>query len=105
MESEKILDSAITASSFYDSRYVPGNGRLNVHFHGARCAWTTTKEGRDNAWFQVDLGNIVSVTGVAIQGNCAIDLFEWVTSYTVSYSIDGKNWEFFEESSSTKVGY
>jgi ABC-type sugar transport system ATPase subunit len=101
MESGKILDSAITASSVYDHSLLPGNGRLNVH--RGRCAWAPMKNGRNTAWFQVDLGDIVSVTGVATQGRC--EYLQWVTSYTVSYSNDGQIWEFFKESGNAKVGF
>ena len=100
MESRQILDSAITASSFYSEYYKPWYGRLNLHL--GRCAWTTTSGGRDNAWIQVDLGDIKLVTGVATQGRCTDD--ERVTSYTVTYSIDGGNWEFYKESDGPKVG-
>ena len=100
MESGQILDSAITASSFYSEYYKPWFGRLNLHL--GRCAWIPKTEGRDNAWIQVDLGEIKLVTGVATQGRCTDDLR--VTSYTVSYSTDGGNWEFYKESDSTKVG-
>ena len=99
IESGKILESAITASSFYDDNFKPAYGRLNV-YRGS-CAWTTTGAGRVNAWIQVDLSDIMSVTAVATQGRCVWD--EWVESYTISYSTDGEKWEFYKESGSIKV--
>ena len=48
MESGQILDSTITASSFYSENYKPWFGRLNLHL--GRCAWLTTAKGKDNAW-------------------------------------------------------
>jgi hypothetical protein len=100
MESGKILDSAITASSHYDYRLIPANGRLNTN--RGYCAWTTSIVGKESAWIQVDLGDIIRVTGVATQGRCG-RWPQWVTSYTVSYSTDGEIWEFYKESGSTKV--
>ena len=100
MENGKILDSAVTASSIHDAGLTPGNARLNLDL--GDCAWTTTSAGRNNAWIQVDLGDIKSVTGVATQGRCR-KWNQWVKSYTVSYSTDGQIWEFFKESDSPKV--
>ena len=100
MESGQILDSAITASSFYSEYYKPWYGRLNLYL--GRCAWSTLTAGRDNAWIQVDLGDINLVTGVATQGRCTED--ERVTSYTVAHSTDGVNWKFYKESEIPKVG-
>ena len=102
MESGKILDSAITASSAYSSSYVPHHGRLNLN-HGAG-GWAPASAKKDTSWIQVDLGDTMSVTGVATQGRCNCKSSYWVRSYTVSYSADGRDWEFLKESGSTKVG-
>jgi hypothetical protein len=102
MESGRILDSAITASSHYDYRLIPANGRLNTN--RGSCAWATSIVGKESAWIQVDLVDIIWVTGVATQGRCS-QWQQWVTSYTVSYSTDGEIWEFYKESGSTKVRY
>ena len=99
MESGKILDGAITASTYYNSPLGPANARLNVN--RGWCAWTTIDAGKQNGWIQVDLGDIIWVTGVATQGRCVHP--QWVKSYKVSYSTDGQNWEFYDESGSTKV--
>ena len=99
MESGKILDSAITASTYYNNQLGPANARLNLN--RGWCAWTTTDAGEQSGWIQVDLGYIIWVTGVATQGRCVWQ--QWVTSYKVSYSTDGQNWEFYDESGSTKV--
>ena len=99
MESGKILDSAITASSVFDQNFEPAYGRLNVYRGG--CAWARAREEQVNTWIQVDLGDIISVTGVATQGRCTWP--QWVTSFEVSYSTDGENWEFYKESGSIKV--
>ncbi|CAB4020032.1 Hypothetical predicted protein [Paramuricea clavata] len=99
MESGKILDGAITASTSYNSELGPANARLNVH--RGWCAWTTNNAGKQSGWIQVDLGDIIWVTGVATQGRCVHP--QWVKSYKVSYSTDGQNWEFYDESGSTKI--
>ena len=99
MESGKILNRAIKASSAFGSNFVPHHGRLNIN--RGLCAWTPTAEGKDTSWIRVDLGDTMSVTGVATQGRCNSD--KWVTSYTLSYSTDDGDWELYKESDSTKV--
>ena len=100
MESGKIPDNAITASSIYNNLYKPAYGRLNRDI--GMCAWTSTAGGRSNSWFQVDLGQLAAVTGIATQGRCKVS-DEWTTSYTVSYSTDGKKWIYYQESGKKKV--
>jgi hypothetical protein len=100
MESGKIPDNAITASSTYSSGYKPEYGRLNKVI-GA-CAWTTASGKKSNSWFQVDLGEMATVTGIATQGSCKPST-GWTTSYSLSYSTDSQNWKAYEESGKTKV--
>ncbi len=100
MESGDILDSAVTASSVYDSRLLSYFARLNLE--RVFCSWTPKNADRPNPWIQVDLGVITAVTGVATQGRgCRWP--QWVTSYTVSYSEYGQYWKFFQESRSGSV--
>ena len=96
MESGKILDTAITASSDYGMGLISANARLNE----GGCAWTK-RDADTSPWIQADLGDITRVTGVATQGRCNHP--QWVLTYTVSYSSDGQNWEFYKESSTEKV--
>ena len=99
MQSGKILDSAITASSVYGSRYKPYFGRLKKSAN--LCSWTPTEAGRVGSWLQVDLGRKTTITGLATQGSCYGG--EWPTSYSLSYSNDGFNWTDYEESGNAKV--
>ncbi len=100
MESGKIPDNAITASSFYNNNYKPAYGRLNKDI--GTCAWTTAAGRKSNSWFQVDLGQLATVTGIATQGSCKAGA-EWTTSYTVSYGTSGKKWIYYQESGKKKV--
>lgn len=99
MESGSIPDSSINASTYYDTRYYPWNGRLNTKI--GSCSWTPTYAGINNSWFQVDLGKLTFVTGMAIQGSCTID--EWAKSYYISYSTDFKQWLYYQEEGKNKV--
>ena len=100
MQNGKIPDSAITASSFFNHDYRPANGRLNTN--KGMCSWTTTAKGRPNSWFQVDLGRLATVTGIATQGSCRVSA-EWTKSYSISYSIDARKWIDYKESGFKKV--
>ena len=102
MESGKILDPAIEGSSVFNINFLPHYGRLNVNRGG--CGWSPKSAERDSSWIRVDLGDTMSVTGIATQGVCNSDHNFWVTSYSVSYSVDFGDWEFLKESGSTKVG-
>ena len=97
MESGKILDSAITASSQYGMGLITVSARFNE----GGCAWSNRDAIDPYPWIQADLGDITRVTGVATQGRCNHP--QWVLTYTVSYSSDGQNWEFYKESGTEKV--
>ena len=103
MESGKIPDNAITASSFYPDNgwFRPSNGRLNKNI--GRCAWTTTTKGKSNSWLQVDLGEMTTVIGIATQGSCYHREPFWTKSYSVSYSTDGTKWIYYRKSGYKKV--
>ncbi|KAI8490945.1 hypothetical protein Bbelb_313640 [Branchiostoma belcheri] len=87
MESGTIPDGRITASAFYDGNYYPYFARLNgVRSYGA---WAGTNVVGD--WLQVDLGEMKRVKGTIIQGRQRGSQ-EWVTSYKLQYSANGKAW-------------
>ena len=98
MQSGKIPNQAITASSFHDNYHRPWYGRLNTN--NGHCSWTP-KFKEKNAWLQADLGKLTTVTGIATQGSCIEN--HWMTLYWISYSTDGKNWDYFQEAGKNKV--
>ncbi|XP_071795614.1 uncharacterized protein [Asterias amurensis] len=83
-----IPDGSITTSST-DDQYCSLNtyGRLFV-----RGGWCPTLNGRDSAWFQVDLKHPVLIQGVVTQGNN--DKWCWVTEFIVSYGDDEQDLRF-----------
>ncbi|CAB4024809.1 Hypothetical predicted protein [Paramuricea clavata] len=96
MESGKIPDNAITASSIYPhAQYNPSYARLKKA--SSSCSWTPTGQGRVGSWLQVDLGKLTTVTGIATQGTC-YGANEWTTSYSISYSTEGNTWSFYVQS-------
>jgi len=91
LESYRIPDSAVTASSFLNIHNEPENARL--HFQMKCCpvrygSWTAKGAFyRDDSWWQVDFGSWTKVTAVATQGRH--QTLWWVERYRLSYSYDG----------------
>ena len=77
----------ITASS-EDSTYKTSFSRL-YGTHG----WCSSSAFLPQ-YLQADFGQIVTVTGVATQGDAQRD--NWVTNYLIRYGYDGKTWISYE---------
>ena len=96
MESRKITDGQITASTEYNVAYGATNGRLNFKAGGGKTgAWSALRNDV-HQWLQVDLGAKTEVTGIQIQGRQEAD--QWVTSFTVSYRSDGITYMSYQNS-------
>lgn len=89
MESNAILNSQISESSFYGD-YYGLYGRLNHPWGWAASAKT------NNEWLQIDLGSkYPTVRRIATQG--LNDGDEWVTKYKLDYGNDGTNFYYYME--------
>lgn len=66
-----------------------------LHFLSSRCAWLS--KFQDNSqWLQIDLKQVMVVSGILTQGRCDAD--EWVTKYSVQYRSDDKlNWIYYKD--------
>ena len=93
MESGKIPDSAIKASSYYPG-YFPKYVKP-----GSDYCWNPATGQEQNSWIQIDLGNTTIFTGLETKG-CKSD---WTETYSVSFSIDGKRWFKYKENGAAKV--
>ncbi|EDO33416.1 predicted protein, partial [Nematostella vectensis] len=89
-------DHRITASSFYDSRFLPKNGRLN-----SKTAWATKGVDQDD-YLQIDLGNPVVLCGVATQGG-GPDYNEFVKRYLLETSMNGYKWVAYKTQDDRQV--
>ena len=96
MESRKITDGQITASTEYNSVHGATNGRLNFKAGGGKTGAWSARTNDVHQWLQVDLGAKTEVTGIQIQGRQDAD--QWVTSFTISYSSDGTTYTFYHNS-------
>ena len=93
MESGHIPDSAISASTYYDAKYIPQFSRLNkIPASGKGGSWCT-RTNNGNEWLQVYFGRETTITKVATQWRYDGD--ERVTSYSLSYSADGSHWAWY----------
>ncbi|KAM3910490.1 coagulation factor VIII-like [Leptodactylus fuscus] len=97
MQSGVIASYHISASSYSHSifsSWTPDLARLNQR--GRINAWRPQADTRGQ-WLQVDLTNEMKVTGVVIQGARSSFTSMYITHFSVSFSNDGKNWEFVHE--------
>jgi len=101
LENGHVPDAAFSASTSHDAKLVPARARLNIHADSkGRGAWAAkTNNGKE--WLQIDFGELVRVTKVATQGQQDND--NWVTKFTLSYSVDGIHWVEYKENSVTWV--
>ncbi len=99
MESGKIPDSQIAASSERHSLHRATNARLN--FAENSGSWSS-KRNDLNQWLQVDFKYRATITDILTQGRQNIKN-EWVRSYTVSYSNDGVKFKPYQRNAKNKV--
>ena len=93
MESGHLPDSSLSASTSANSNHIPQFGRLNkIPASGKAGAWCA-KSNDGNQWLQISFGRQTTVTKVATQGRYDSD--SRVTSYSVSYSVDGAHWVLY----------
>ena len=90
IEDGRIQDSAMTASSIASSNHVSKLGRLNLVAPSGKAGAWCAKTNDVKQWLQIDLATPTTVTKVATQGRQ--DSSQWVTSYTLSYSLAGSFW-------------
>ncbi|XP_028519145.1 uncharacterized protein LOC110252934 [Exaiptasia diaphana] len=83
-------DLSMTASS---NQNTASRGRL----YNAK-AWCSSVTS-NTQYLQVDLSQIKTINGIATQGDSTSSA--WLTSFTIQYSVDGKNWKDFTDGMST----
>ncbi|XP_041827738.1 probable carboxypeptidase X1 [Melanotaenia boesemani] len=97
LESLRVDDSQIRASSYQRSGLGPHRGRLNIQsgigdgdlYDGAWCAEYEDK----HQWFEVDAIYLTLFTGVILQGKNSIWSWDWVKTYKVQLSNDSVSWQ------------
>ena len=94
LESEKVSDSQLSASSYYPN-YSPLEGRLNNE-----KAWCTSFKNR---FLQIDLLEVRHVSALATQGYKG-NFSNYVKTYEIKYSYDGVKWFDYKDDSGKKKG-
>ncbi|XP_019746011.1 probable carboxypeptidase X1 isoform X1 [Hippocampus comes] len=97
LESLRVDDTQIQASSFQRFGLGPHRGRLNIQsgiedgdlYDGAWCADYKDR----HQWLEVDALHLTRFTGVILQGRNTIWRRDWVTSYKVQLSNDSISWK------------
>ena len=101
MESGKIKDEQITASSTYaSSRLGARFGRLNKNLGRNGGSWAA-KTRDTHQWLQINLGGQLRVTATTTQGRAPYN--QWVKTYKLKFSNDGKNFQTYKEDGKDKV--
>ena len=77
--------TTLTASTNYNG-LPPSQGVL-----GSSSSWSAASNN-DQEWIQADFGRVVVVEAISTQGRENYN--QWVTSYHVSTSLDGVEWNF-----------
>jgi hypothetical protein len=90
MESRKIPDSRIKASSEWNTNLGPRYGRL----HWNKCWHARSPD--TNQWLQIDFKYKATVTEILTQGCPDYYVNKWVKSYTIAYSDDGANFTTYK---------
>uniref|UniRef100_A0A673M946 Adipocyte enhancer-binding protein 1 n=1 Tax=Sinocyclocheilus rhinocerous TaxID=307959 RepID=A0A673M946_9TELE len=99
MESHRVEDDQILASSMSHHGYTALRGRLNISadeddvYGGAWCADTEEKEH----WFQVNTRREVEFTGIITQGRSSDTHDDFVSSYFVAFSNDSRDWTMLHD--------
>jgi len=99
MEDQRITDSQITASSYYDLNVAPWLGRLNVIREQGAWAPMSASKGE---FLQIDLLTKTAIFKVATQGR-GWKVIQYVNSYSLKYSIDGAMWLVYKPNGVKKV--
>lgn len=98
MQTGAIANSQISASSMHLGfmglqRWAPELARL--HHTGIVNAWTSSNYDR-NPWIQVNLMRKMRVTGVVTQGASRAGSAEYLKTFKVAYSTDGRRFKFIQ---------
>lgn len=62
---------------------------------GSNQAWSSLTLDTQQ-WYQIDAGALSHIAGIALQGRA--NAAQWVTEYWVTYSTDGEQWMFVDDS-------
>ena len=100
MENKGIPNRAVTALNFLPVRQ-PWQARLNNIQNRRGFGFWSAFPNTIGQYLQIDLGKETVVSKVATQGSPSMD--QWVTSYKITFSSDGTNWNESQNNGVVKV--
>ena len=95
----EISDSQISSPSHLSRYHPPEGGRL----YNDAADWCSGQYKTLDYW-QVDLGSVRGITGIATQGRKKYHTYG-VSKYNLEYSTDGSNWKFYKDGSNNKKSF
>ena len=101
VQSGRIKNSQMTSSSVWNRYHAPFLGRLKRVRTGRYMGGWAARHNNHNQWIQVDLGRLFKVTMISTQGRKIVK--QWVTRYTVSYSLDAVHYVSYKQRDRLKV--
>ena len=100
MESGKITDKQLSASSQYNANHGVNRARLRTKITGNKQGAWVPRTNDGNQWLQIDLGGkYTKVKRVGTQGR--FNSNQWVITYKLQYSDDGVNFQYYREQGQT----
>lgn len=92
MQDGRIKESQLKASSSFDIKLGPTYGRLHSTVEFQCWASKTLARGE---YIQIDLLQLHIISKIATQGRGQGNRQEWVTKYSLMYSLDETKWETY----------
>ena len=103
MQNKRIPNVRITASSQWNRYHAAFLARLHSTRRGRYIgAWSAASNNR-HQWLQINFGRPAKIVRIATQGRQ--DTNQWVTLYTLSYSMDGIHYAGFKFRGYNKVEF
>ena len=93
----------MSASTYNGGSCAASLGHLNLAAGSGKAGSWCANRNNVNQWLQIDLGTPTTITKVATQGRQ--DASQWVTSYSLSYSLTGSYWVQYTVRGKKKVTY
>lgn len=85
IDNSQLYATSEVQNSTEREKYGSQSARLNNKF-----AWQASENATKGEYLQIDLGQLKTVTALAIQGHTTQSY--WVTAFTVKHSLDNDTW-------------
>ena len=102
LQSGRLKNSLVTASSQWDNYHAPYLARLHWKRRGRYMGAWSAKHNNRYQWLQLDFGRAAKIIRLATQGRQDAD--QWVTQYYVMHSLDGIRFVEYKERNNRRVG-